>query len=300
MKSIVEEIHSSHLTATCMRRVQLTAQGKRIGATETAKYRGLLAHKVLAKWFSGQFAIGNFPPDLARSCHMEVKTEAERDNEPLSQAVIDNAGQIHVEVGRLCDTLTSRWVQFHQGWKCIGAELPIRWDMELPGFDAPVPIASHLDLLFKTPSGYAVVDIKTGEDDPSPHYLNRNPQLASYFLALRHGAIQTDAEFDLWETIGEYPTVYWMHFNAVAPYSRKTKAADENGELREYAAGEHKPWHRIMRACDFQPEMEGQILADIATRVKMFEAGLFPPTPDPIGCRVCDCNYHCPSYGRGT
>lgn len=300
MNGLIQEVHTTHLTASCLRRVQLTAEGKRVGATETAKYRGLLAHEVLARWFTGKFEIGNFPPDVARQCHADVRAQCEADNEPLSQAVIDNASTIQVEVGKLCGNFASRFVQLHPDWKCIGAELPIRWDMALPGFEEPVPFASHIDLLFKTPNGYVIPDIKTGEDDPAPHFLSRNLQLASYFLAFKHGQVRTDAEFDLWESFNEYPTLYWMHFNALAPYSRKTTAADENGEERQYAPGDHRPWHRIMRPCDFTPEMEHQILADIATRVRMFEAGLFPANPDPIGCRVCDCNYHCPSYGRGA
>lgn len=299
MNTLINEIHTTHLTAPCMRRVQLTAQGKRIGATETAKYRGLLAHKILQRWFTGNFKIGNFPPDLAPGCHAEVVSDADKDNEPLSPSVLENATFIQAEVGRMCDTLTSRWIEHHHGWKCLGAELPIRWDMTLPGFGDPIPFASHIDLLFRTPNGLAVVDIKTGADDPTAYYLTRNLQLASYFLAIKHGSLRMDDDLDLWESFDAYPSVYWMHFNAVAPYSRKTMSKDEDGNQREYKAGEHRPWTKIMRAVDFSPEMEHQILEDIATRVTMIYGGLFPASPDPVGCMTCDCNYHCPNYGRG-
>lgn len=282
----MRDIHTSDLTASCLKAVELRIAGKIRGEGTSAIYRGLLFHEVLqichvAKDFSFQ---GINKAVMAAPVIVQKKLESE--NRRMTAAAEASVVAVKAEVAKLVGHYGERLFPLVRDGKLIGCELPVRCAVE--GF----LFASHIDLLWRDAKGVLHIwDWKSGEDAPTFAYLNRNLQLGMYSLATHRGEICVSGE---WIAFDCFPRVSWVHLNNLAPYSRKTKGKDDSGAEVEFAAGEHRPLSRIL----FTPDLSNHAAVEAAflVRAQMMEAGLFPATPDPVGCHICESQEWCPGF----
>lgn len=283
-----KDIHTSDLTASCAHSVELRHAGKIEGQGTSALLRGNLFHAVLqALHRRGDFSVGAIV-GAVNDAGAQVQDSMARENRPITPAALAALPTTKAEVAKLSGFYGERLAPMVKSGKLIGCELPIR--CEIDGFS----FASHLDLLWRDSLGeLRLWDYKSGEDTPTFAYLSRNPQLGMYSYALRFGEVLLPGGWG-WTAFEEVAQVSWIHLNNLAPYSRKTKGAGDDGQEREFAAGEHRPLSRIIHT----PNLSNfdAIREMFLTRARMMEAGFFPTNPDPVGCQVCESRKWCGSF----
>lgn len=283
----IQDIHSGDLTADCMRSVQLRHEGKILGDSTTALYRGNLWHEACAlvhkHGVGGEFTIDAH----VRMAHSAVVITATRENRPLTQAVNSNATEIQCEIVGLMEQYVARVLPIVNAGTLIGTEVPIRLTLDIDG--EPQDFASHLDLLVRFPGCLAFYDWKSGEDQPGFDFLRRSLQLGLYSLMIAEGECMIDGE---WIAFGEWPAGHWVHVNSLAVYKRKTKAPD--GE--EYAKGDSRPLDKIVMETGIGPQGRDALVAELTTRVRMFRQGLYPTNPGEQRCRFCESRTFCPTF----
>lgn len=293
------ELHTSDLTASCLKSVELRLAGKRVGETASAKFRGSLWHEARALCYaSGDWSEHGTFQALASGASI-VTEAAKRDNEPLTDAVKDNWQIIASELQPMLIRYGA--VVASNVGKLIGCELPIRCTIDVDG--EPVEFASHLDVLFRDGFGNLWLhDDKTQQDVPTRAYLARNMQFAMYAYAIRHGQVMVGGE---WIEFGEWPRLAWIHVNNLRPFGRKTVVSETDWatgvvEEVEYAKGDMRPVSKVVLGVPIDEGRERDILREFQTRVRMARAGLWPTNPDPIGCQLCESRKHCPTFeGQG-
>jgi len=290
--SQLAEVHTSDLMDACPKRVQLRHEGKIIGETPGALYRGQLFHEAVA----GLYQRNKWDRPACEAAILAaarvVAETAKRENRPFTEAVANGASTHQAEVLDLVVQYAARFHPMPQD-KIIGCELPIRWTMEHPSLPEPVNFASHIDLLFRRDTLLCVYDYKLRQDDPSRAFLARNPQLGLYWLMVRYGQVCIDVDADLWVAFGEWSAVAWVHAPALAPYG-KAYTNTHTGEA--FKKGDLRPADKVVRWCGFHPDQEGALRDALAERVGMMRAGFFPAIPDPVGCGLCEAWKHCPRY----
>lgn len=285
------DIHTTQLTDSCDKRVELTLAGRRFGETTTALYRGQLWHEAAALAHTAGRWDRSGVTNAVLDAHIVVERKAKAENRPFSAAVEKGRNAVMAEVERLLLAYAERVAP--RVSKLIGVELPVRLTLDVDG--EPAEFASHLDLLFRDERGRLHLDDwKTGADSPSWQYLNRNIQLGLYWLALRHGTVLVDGD---WLSFGEWPVVSWIHVNDLAVYGRKTTIVNhETGEEETFEKGQARPLDRIVRTVPFDPAGEAALVEQLRLRVRMRRLGLYPMNPDPTGCMLCECHHWCPSW----
>lgn len=296
----ISELHTSDLTEPCARRVQLRLAGKTIGEYPTAMFRGSLFHAAVRALHQHTQGLAVWQRTFAEAAVLvatkTVQEEAATDRRTITPAVVNALPTIQAEIVNLILNYGARLAPVVNAGRFIGCELPIRWSIDVDG--EPANFASHLDLLWRAGDGRLHVwDWKTGEDAPTYAYLSRNMQLGLYWLMVRYGSVQVDGE---WIDFGAFPSVAWVHVNALAPYGRKTTGKGDDGQERTFEKGEHRPLARVLMPCGFMEEQEAALLEELAVRVRMFRAGLFPTNPDPVGCHICPSVRWCPSFRGGS
>jgi hypothetical protein len=284
--SLITEWHSSDLTSPCLRRVELTHRGKRVGYTTSALYRGSLFHNAIkhAQLMDADniFAIG----EAVSKAHAEVAAEAEASGRPLSQSVINEHVSIQNEVGNLVAEAIARVLAPNGAWLPWAVECPIRWTLDDERLPKPITFASHLDAILSDGGVLRVIDWKTGDDRPTQAYLTRSLQLGLYWLMVRHGSVCVNGE---WVDFDYWPSVEWVVVDNFKPFGRKTVT-----DGREYQKGDTRPIESIVIPARFVPGVHDRWLIDrLVERVRMAEAGFWPHNPDPVGCYVCDCRVAC-------
>ena len=290
MSTLLDEIHSTHLTASCPKKVLLTSQGKAIGDMPGALYFGNLWHEACGlAHLRGEFQIPKSDPIVIEAARL-VEEKAKAENRPLTDAVRRDAQTHQADVSKLLGFYGERCASLVKTGRVLGVEVPCRMTLTIDG--EPQEFASHMDLPWINSAGELEIwDWKTTDEDPSPFYLNRNLQFGLYWLMGLYGEFLIDG---FWDRLGVSPRLTWVQVMNLRPYGRKTTAKDDNGDDREYAKGEHRPLSRIMRSPIIMDE--GPIIDEITTRVRMFRAGLFPTNPDPVGCRLCECWKSCADF----
>lgn len=278
---LIAEYHSTDIMAACDRSVLLRHEGKLVGETPQAMYRGSLFHEAARIIHEGK---AKTVEKAVLDAMAIVDKQAVAEKRPLTDAVAASKETIGAEVAKMLAFYRERLMP--EVSKFIGCELPVR--IEIDGFK----FASHIDLLFRDKSGaLRVWDWKTGEDQPTSVFLNRNLQLALYWICVLDGAVMVNGE---WVEFGEDALVSWVHINNLKPYARKTTVSEPDGTKTEYAAGEHRPLSKIVYECVFTgPDAARKALVE---RASAFEAGHFPMRPDPIGCLTCASRYHCEGF----
>jgi len=283
------DIHTSDLTASCMKSVELRLNGKLYGETGEALFKGNLAHETLGLVHNGVGVDSAFAQALST-----VQTRAKSEGYPLSQSVKDNMVDYTKEVRTIVDNYIRRVLPTMTG-KLVAVEPDVRMTAHIAARD--VSFASHLDLVWIDAEGTLHIwDWKLWSESPTHNYLHRNLQLALYWLMGRYGEILVDAELGIWKNFGGNVRVTWINLSDLRPYMKKTPGIDDNGEPREFVKGDDRPLRNVIRAVEHQEANEQLIWDELETRVLMRDAGLWPTNPDPVGCQVCQSKMFCPSF----
>lgn len=294
--TLIAEWHTSHFSQPCGKRVQLTAQGNRIGETASAKYRGLLFHEAV-----GLFIAAGCDPATAGACasaaDVTVQAGATAEHSPMTEVALRDSTDTIAECAKLLEYFAGRFAGILRAGKIIGCELPVRWTVDIDG--EPTHFATHLDLLWIDGNGQLRLwDFKTGEASPSWDFLGRSPQLGLMWLMVRHGQVCVDPDLDLWDSFGMFPAVDWVHINALKPYGKATTTKGDDGSEQKFTKGEHRPMTAILRSAAFIEDREAEVFEEIAQRVRQYRAGFFPMVPEEQGCRLCECRIHCPNWAK--
>lgn len=286
---MIQDIHTTDLTTACLRRVQLTHEGKRKGEATTALFMGLLFHAACQRMHEA--GIWSDPGECIEQVRLDVLRGLADESRPLTDSVKANRKDLEVEVSEWLRRYALRFSGYFGAAKLIGCELPVRYTMSVDGTDQE--FASHIDLLYRAPAGELIVrDWKTGGDSPTQHFLDRNLQTGLYHLCLKYGAVQLpDAG---WVEFAEHPGIEWVHIRNLMPYAKATETKDDGGTLRQFKKGDDRPLRTIVRNATVFNEQA--VVDELATRVRMFRAGLYPTNPTPEGCHICECSEYCPSW----
>lgn len=325
------EIHSGDLTRPCPRNIQLRMEGKFNPEMQTAMYRGSFASYLMehlhrgGEWdeaavcAAGILAIGQIGDDI------------KKEQRELSETVENNRGKIHEEVLWCVQEYARRLGPMFAKCKFIGCETPCRVTIEAYApphdtplrrvdlihgrFPHPIEFASHTDLLFRAPkmvlreffphlgtSDHAMNgngtrlclwDFKFTEKSPTWDYLMRQPQLLLYVVCCNDGAFLLD---DFWVEFNEWPAIAWCHLPYLKPFKRKTVCEDDEGMQTEYVKGDVRPLKNVVRWCNYRFDRIDEIRQELCQRPLMYEQGLFPMIPDPIGCHLCESRAWCPRF----
>lgn len=276
----IKEWHSTDLTSRCTKRVQLRHEGKVIPEVPSAMFRGLLCHDHLGGWHLDK-------PVTYGTALDSIKAEGRR----LTPAALRDVVETNAECAALTALYAKRYSGLFAASTLLGVEVPIRWSgIDVDG--TPVDFASHLDLLFKDPSGALCLwDWKTGDADWDGEHVSRSLQFGMYFMACQYGQVMLEGE---WIDLRESPHVRVIDIDNLKPYSRRTMGKDINGEDFQYVKGDEKPEWSIGR--EMLITNESGILEQFATKVRMARLNLWPMNPTDTGCRVCECRMACPTW----
>jgi hypothetical protein len=275
------EVHTTELTASCLKSVQLRHEGKVLGETGEALFKGVVGHEVLQRMHLQQ-DIGT-DTTLASWAIAQQKKE----NMPCSDSVRTNAIDYVKEVLHVTNQYRLR---LYENTITIGCELPVRATIEIDGEE--VNFASHIDWLGKVDGVLTVRDWKFREERATRPYMQRNMQMAAYWWVLRNGQVNIGGQ---WFTMQQDVQVELIDMWNLKPYGKKTNGIDDNGEPREFQKGDTRPLHSIVSRGNFKDE--GAFVSEFATRVRMMRAGLWPTNPDPQGCMTCQSRTSCPAFG---
>lgn len=278
-----------------MKRVHLRLNGKRIGETASAKFRGSLFHESRRLCYDrGEWADAALIAILAEAAGTITK-EAKATHQPLTDTVDKGWMSIASELQPML-TQYGRVVAPRVA-KMIGQECPIRCKIDVDG--ETVDFASHIDVLFRNATGQLCIDDdKTQEDVPTREFLARNMQFGMYAYATKFGEIMVDGE---WLRFDEWPILSWIHINHLKPFGRKTVSKETDwatGEVKEieYAKGDTRPASRVILNVPIDDGQAERIIGEFSTRVRMMRADLWPTNPDEIGCFLCESRKFCPTF----
>lgn len=282
---MIQEVHSSDMSAECPRSVQLRHEGKIIGEMTTALYRGNVWHEAASSLHA--IGIADGISSHVSLAHAKVFATADKENRPFTPAVVKNAGEVREEIEELLAEYADRIPPYLSAMTLIGTEIPIRLTLDIDG--VPQDFASHLDLLFRAPRGLHVYDWKTGEDQPGYDFLRRSPQMGLYPLAVAEGEVLIDGE---WVSLMEWPSMTWVHVNALKVY----KKATTNGAGESFKKGDKRTLDKILMDTGITATGRNAIIAELSDRVRMFRAGLYPTNPGEQRCRLCESRTFCPVF----
>lgn len=295
---MLTEVHTTPLTASCLHQAKATADGFSVGYTTGALFVGNICHAAIRHLHErNEWERVDCESAVIVGAKVAEAT-AKADNRPLSEAVISGRSDHLAEASKLVYAYATR-CQLPPGSRLIGCELPIRatWTVD----DEPFEFASHLDMLWRTTDGgLAVRDWKSGSDSPSVMYLSRNLQLAAYHLAIGEGEVCVDGE---WLAFDTYPTMEWCHLRNLLPYGKATTTKGDDGKTADFKKGDPRPLRSALMEVNYTDAGRDAARAEIALRIRMMRADLWPTNPDPDGCRFCECRGACPSFdgfGEGS
>lgn len=296
----LKEIHSSDLTANCMRYVQLRFEGKTRPVATGALFRGLVCgealrmmhERVLHDAKAEELAL--YSPLVTEAVAL-VRATLDKEGRKLSDACERDINETINDVGELCESYWRKWRSKFVKCELLGCEVPVRWKYapRYPEF------ASHIDLLIRDERGNLVfIDWKLREEAPTWQYLTRNMQFGCYYGACLEGKfLLSDGLTKEWKHIGEESRGVWLHCNHLAPFKRKTRCEDDRGMEQEFNKGDERPNRMSWREVEYAPSTAIEdIRGELMMRVKMMKKDLFPTNPDPIGCSLCEAEAFCSRF----
>lgn len=283
--TLLNEIHTGDLTASCPRSVYLRHNGQIVRLCGEAMYKGQLCHKALE--YTHRFGLWHSPRTAVERAAMRVTYDLKTEGRTMTDSCSRHLDEYNADVLRWVTDYALRFADEFRAAKLIGVEVPCRLSLEIDG--KPQEFASHMDLVFIDQHGQTCVwDWKTQEEAPTRAYLDRNLQLAMYSLCMSEGEIMVDGE---WRAEYAQPVLSWVHIRHLAPYAKACEQEDDSGVKRAFAKGDPRPRHRIVQ--DILHIDEAAMREELACKVRMFRAGLFPTNPSPIGCMTCDSLQYC-------
>ena len=294
----IKEIHSSDLTASCMKYVQLRFEGKLRPAATGALFRGLVVGEVLRYLHeeylhSGVGEPALYTPLVNRAISSVRKTLTDEGRIP-TDAVESNILETIEDMCRFAEKYYQKFKERFSRSTLLGCEVPVRWKYakRMPEF------ASHIDLLIRDTNGELVfIDWKLRESAPTRSYLSRNMQFGCYYGCCLEGKfLLSDGLSSEWKSFGEDARGVWLHVNHVIPFGRKTVCEDDYGVEREFAKGDDRPVRMAWREVQYSATAIEEVRSQIKQRVKMMQKDLFPSNPDPVGCNLCEAESFCPRF----
>lgn len=297
------ETHTTDLTCSCKRQRQLTLEGKALGYTETALFRGNLGHGAL-ETLHRDFDPDLWDSDIGSACcdaGLGIALEkSESDGRPISTAVDRDQIKLRDEVEKHVQHYIVRLKEYFKCVTLIGVEVPIRCPIEVDG--EVEQFASHMDLVGIGPDWWnehseftvKVWDWKFKAESPSPYLIERHPQLGAYAYAVTHGTALVDGQWIKLE--GQPISVAIVDMMRMKPYMQKTKGKDSDGNEVQYVKGDHRPLNRIIHSREIGPAGMARWKHDFEDHVRMKRLGIWPKSPDAIGCDNCDVRVHCEGY----
>lgn len=294
----LKEIHSSDLTASCMKYVQLRFAGKTRPAATTALFRGLVSGEAM-RLLHERHLHGKQEPDLysalvQESCDLVRKTLAS-EGRAITEAVEKNMSEILSDIGEVAENYRKRFAAKFERWTLLGCEVPVRWKFapRMPEF------ASHIDCLLRDEHGQLVVlDWKYRDQSPTYHYLSRNMQFACYYASCLEGRfLLNDGLTTEWTHIGEESRCVWVHLPNLFPFGRATVCENDRGMETQYKKGDERPIRMTWREIEYSRHTAVEdIRAELMMRARMIQRDVFPKNPDPIGCSLCEAESFCTRF----
>lgn len=296
----IKEIHSSDLTASCMRYVQLRLQEKTKPVATTALVRGLVAGeamRMMHELHRIHDEDATEPALYTPTVNMAVaatKTTLLKEGRVLSDAADAAIPEIIDEVGTMCEAYWRKFRPRFAGTTFYGCEVPVRWKYapRMPEF------ASHVDLLFRDRAGrLTFVDWKCRQDAPTYHYLARNMQFGCYYASCLEGRfLLNDGLSEEWKSFGEESHGVWLHLPHLLPFGRKTRCEDDRGMEVEFSKGDERPLRMAWRIVEYAPTAADDVREELRMRVRMMRKDVFPTNPDPVGCSLCEAEAFCKRF----
>lgn len=294
----IKEIHSSELTASCMRYVQLRLEGKTRPAATGALFRGLVVGEAMRilheQYLHGKQQILLYAPVVVEAAGIVRKT-LESEGRMLTPAVEQSMHDIIDDIVSICTEYVERLGPRFEKWTLLGCEVPVRWKYapRMPEF------ASHVDAMFRDEHGnMVIIDWKLRETAPTYAYLARNMQLACYYACALEGKfLLSDGLSTEWKGFGEEARCVWVHLNHLQKFGRKTKCEDDRGMEVEFNKGDSRPIRMTWREIEYaNTSAVEDIRAELMTKARMIKKDIFPTNPDPVGCSLCEAESFCTRF----
>ena len=290
---ITEDTHTSDLINVCSRAVMHRHLGEEERLMQRALFSGLVAHAALEEIHLGNWSIAGLGNTVERACRTTLD-KAKDEKRIVSEAVARDMTELLGKVSDLLAHYIERQGEYFAQCKLIGVELPVRWTMPVEGH-AEIPFASHIDLLYRDPSGeIRLRDFKLNDESFTMAYLARNLQFALYHFCIADGLVMVDGD---WIGFGELPWIEVVDLANFKPYMKATKVEDfETGETLQYVKGDVRPLANLIRCWRYSPSKESAMKMELATRVAAMRAGYWPMNPDKRGCQLCQSKRFCTNF----
>jgi len=297
------EIHTTDLTRECKRQRHLELQSLSVGFTTTALFRGNLGHGAL-ETLHRDYDPADWDEDVGSECVCAgikiAHQKAEEDKRPISAAVERDVLKIAGEVEVLVQHYIRRFKEYFSQCHLLGVEVPVRCTISVDG--EPVEFASHIDLLFVGPeywdahSEFVVRpwDWKFKEQAPTREASERSLQMGSYGYSVANGRVLIGEEWQRLEA--DVARVAIVDMMRCLPYKQGGSSTSPDGSKRKYAKGDDRSLSRIIHQTTIDESGRKRWLSDFEDHVRMARAGLWPKSPDPIRCKLCDVQVHCEGY----
>lgn len=294
----LKEIHSSDITASCPRYVQLRLKGQVRPAATTALFRGLMAGEAMRILHERHLHGKDEPPlysaVVQEACDM-VRATLVKEGRMLTDAVERNMSEILSDVGEVTENYRRRFAAKFEKWTLLGCEVPVRWKFasRMPEF------ASHIDCLMRDEHGaLVVIDWKYRDQSPTYHYLSRNMQFACYYASCLEGRFLLNDGLSMeWTRFGEEARCVWLHLNNLFPFGRATTCENDRGMETQYKKGDERPIRMTWREIEYAPTTSIEdIRSELMSRARMFQRDVFPMNPDPVGCSLCEAESFCKRF----
>lgn len=296
----IKEIHSSDMTASCMRYVQLRLQNKTKPIATTALVKGLIAGEAM-RYLHEEHGIHDekaqepalYTPIVNKAVEATRRTLLQ-EGRVLSDAAAAAIPEAVTEIGNICEAYWRKFRPRFVGTTLYGCEVPVRWKYapRMPEF------ASHVDLMFRDRNGrLTFVDWKFRAEAPTYHYLLRNMQFGCYHAACLEGKfLINDGLSEEWKSFGEESHGVWLHLPHVLPFGRATRCEDDRGFEVEFKKGDERPLRMAWRLVEYAPTAVEDVRSELMMRVRMMKKDVFPTNPDPVGCSLCEAESFCPRF----
>ena len=297
------ELHTSDFDP-CPGRAALRRDGKISGESGTALFRGLTTHCALE-------VLHDKPSEMIipiiHEASQKVISQMEEEGRIPTDAVMNNLPDLTKEISIVLEAYKRRILPITSQWRLLGTEVPVYLHLKDLEDGGVMHLSSHVDALFVTNEGQAIVwDWKWRKDSLAISDLSRNLQLAAYYASLLDGVFNID-EFKLvegWDSdeagwywqVGDFPNpqVAWIDLPSLKPYTRKTQAKNDKGELVTFVKGDDRPLSRVIRNVTHHPDQLENIKQAMIKRGDMLIEG--NPIYIPQGCSHCECEPWCPRF----
>ncbi len=283
----VLEIKSGDLTAKCPASRGYYRAGKFDAIVPKAMARGLMAGKSIELLLDKPEAEMADIPVLVREAEAATMEGIRAEGRVCGKWEPDVVSQEVLPVIGFFLERVVPWIN-DKGWKLIGQEVPIRWQI-----DEQTVFASHLDALFSTEDGahHLILDWKWTKDAPTYQHCDMDLQMRAY----RSGLVQGELYFDGWWTpihTQSEPKAALIWLPGLLPYTRRTSCT-VNGEPVVFLKGDERPFNKVYYSCSEQPLDIPSVEKQVKMRADWIRSGILPEIPTAEGCMLCSCKQWC-------